>query len=192
MNEPQPLILGSASERRRRILQDMGVPFEVVVPEVEEATDAGDPARTAAGNALKKNEWCRARYPGRTILTADTLLDFEGRPVTKPATWGQAFEFMKMLSGREHRVLTAVALSNGGGAADVTVVASVVRFKILDDARIREYFSLVDPMDKAGAYDIDQRPELIIESYSGSRTNIMGLPAETVAAWLKERGMRVR
>jgi len=181
----QPLILGSASERRRKILRGMGVAFEAVAPQVEEVSHEGDPRRTVAENALRKMAWCRERYPGCVVLTADTALSFRGRPVEKPSSLAQARDFLRMLSGERHSVLTAVAFCDGAAEPEVTVVESIVVFKRLDDETIRRYIRSVNPLDKAGAYDIDQSPELIIEMYSGSRTNIMGLPVETVAEWLK-------
>ena len=166
----------------------MGARFEVVVPQVEEVLYPDDPRRTVAENAVRKNRWCRRRYPGRMILTADTALDFRGRVMNKPASLEQAAEFLRQLSGESHKVLTAVGASDRTGETDVFVVESGVTFKVLVEDAIREYFRRVDPLDKAGAYDIDQSPELIIASYCGSRTNIMGLPAEAVGEWLGKQG----
>ena len=178
------LILGSASERRKNILNSMNVAFDIVIANVDEVAHVSDPRGAAADNALRKLEWCRARYPGRSIIAADTVIDFEGRLVGKPATMDEAARFLKMFSGKRHTVVTAVAFSVRGSAPDVRVIESDVSFKTLDDVLIRKYFEKVDPMDKAGAYDIDQSGDVIIESFEGSRTNVMGLPREIVEEWL--------
>lgn len=181
---PSVLVLGSASPRRRRILTELGIAFEVLTPEADEVLHVDDPARTVTENALLKNAWCRAHRSGRRILTADTVLDFEGRCVGKPGSLEEAAALFRALSGQTHHVLTAVALSAPGTETAVEVVTSAVTFRPLTDSSIDDYFARVDPLDKAGGYDIDEHGERIIESHSGSRTNIMGLPCEVVTAWL--------
>ena len=182
--ELRPIILGSASERRRNILRAMGVDFEVVIPDVDEVSRDEDPRRTAAENAVRKNEWCRKRYPNRRVLTADTVIEFKERVIGKPSSMQDAEAFFKMFSGNRHTVITAVAYSVPGSEPVVKAVESSVLFKTISDETIRAYFSRVNPLDKAGAYDIDQSGDLIVESFSGSRTNIMGLPAEEVKGML--------
>jgi len=179
------LILASASQRRVKILKEMGLRFEVEVPRVDEFHDDDRPRFCVCENARHKNTWCRERHPDCVIIAADTVVDFEGRCVPKPRSMEEACAFMAMFSGKNQRVHTGVAFSAPGREIDVKVVTSEVRFKQLDDCLIHKYFSLVDPMDKAGAYDIDQHGDLIVDSFSGSRTNIMGLPRETVADWLE-------
>ena len=181
------LILGSASERRRKILNTLAVAFSVVVPQVEEVNHDDDPRRAASENALRKNVWCRHHYPGHFIITADTVIDFEGHCIGKPADLAGATDMMRKFSGQPHTVITAVAFSTPDSAPVVRLVESNVTFLKLDAGAIRAYFAGVNPLDKAGAYDIDQRPDLIIESFKGSRTNIMGLPRDTVRAWLEEQ-----
>jgi len=185
------ILLGSASERRRKILRGIGLPFDVMVPDLDEHVYARDPRRTAVENAERKNAWCRARRPDVIVITADTVIDLDGRLVTKPASPEEARAFMRRFSGRAHTVLTAVAFGGDGCEPGVAVEESRVTFRRLDDDVIEEYLGLVDPMDKAGGYDIDQRPDLIIESFSGSRTNVMGLPAERVVEWLCRSGYEV-
>lgn len=178
------ILLASASPRRRRILQDLGLPFDVAVPDVEEVTLDSGPERTALHNALLKNEWARGRVCDAVVLSADTVIDFEGRCVGKPRHVEEAAAMLGAFSGRTHRVLTALALAGPGGRPAVRVTASAVRFRALTSADIRAYLAAVDPLDKAGAYDIDQCGEQVVESYEGSYTNIMGLPVETLREML--------
>lgn len=183
------LILASASARRRKILAALGVTFEVVIPQVEEVIYASDARRTARENAARKSAWCRARYPDRHSLAADTLIEFEGRCIGKARTPEEAMAFLRMFSGATHRVYTAVAMTKAPAAPELILVESSVRFKTLSEENIRVYFSSVNPMDRAGAYDIDEQGETLIDGYTGSRTNIMGLPEEEVAAWLRKEGL---
>lgn len=159
-------------------MSDLGIHFEVVVSDAEEIIFPNDPRRTAIENSVLKHRWCLENHPGRTIITADTVIDFNGHCVEKPVSIEEAFRFFRDFSGKTHIVITAVTFSSCKTAQETSIAESSVLFKKLDDDDIRKYFSLVDPMDKAGAYDIDQSPEIIIDSYSGSRTNIMGLPVE--------------
>ena len=179
------LILGSGSERRRKILSELGISFRVVVPRVSEVFHLADARKTAAENCRRKMDWCRQRHPQCRIITADTVVQFQERCVLKPSTMDEAAEFLRMFSGKDHEVLTAVALATPGCDPVVETVESRVTFKRLSDEAVAEYLRQVDPMDKAGAYNIDQASELIIERYSGSFTNIVGLPVETVSAWLR-------
>jgi septum formation protein len=185
--ESSTLVLASASPRRSKILAGLGVRFEVAVPDVEEIT-TGDPHETVGDNALRKNAWGAARFPGRWVLTADTVVVFGGRCVEKPVSMTQAWEFLRMLSGQTHEVLTGVALADPSGHVRSEIVTSIVSFRALTDVDIDAYFKLIDPMDKAGAYDVDEYGHVVIASFKGSRTNIMGLPRETVEGWLRPHG----
>ena len=181
---PGRLLLGSASARRRKILADLGIACDVVAPEVEEVHWDTDPRGTVRENAARKNAWCRARFPQRSILTADTVVVFEGRTIGKPRSIEEAHALLRAFSGRAQYVYTGLAWHVPGRTLVEQVEESVVRFKPLTEAAIREYCARVDPLDKAGAYDIDQCTDLIIAAYTGSWTNIMGLPAEVVRSLL--------
>lgn len=182
-----PLILASASERRRKILADLsGVSFTVVVPDVVEVFYGNDPLRTAGENSEKKNAWCRGLHPQSHIISADTIIDFRGRSVAKPSTMAEAVRYFELFSGKQQDVVTAVTLYSPGAPAATEIVRSAVTFRQLTADCISSYFSKVDPLDKAGGYDIDQYGESIIESSRGSVSNIMGLPRETIDRWLRE------
>jgi septum formation protein len=183
------LILASASARRRKILAAMGVEFEVIIPQVEEVIYAREARRTARENAARKSAWCRARYPDRPSLAADTLIEFEGRCITKARDPEEAMAFLRMFSGATHKVYTAVAMARAQAAPELIMAESSVRFRKLSEEEIRSYVSRVNPMDRAGAYDIDEQGETLMNGYTGSRTNIMGLPGEVVAEWLRKEGL---
>lgn len=183
------LILASASARRSKILAELGLVFDVVIPQVEEVIYAHDARRTARENAFRKSAWCRAQYPDRYSLAADTLIEFEGRCIAKARTTDEAMAFLRMFSGATHRVYTAVAMARPQAEPELIVAKSAVRFRKLSEEEIRSYVFHVNPMDRAGAYDIDEQGETLMDGYTGSRTNIMGLPAEVVAAWLRKEGL---
>ena len=183
------LILASASARRRKILASLGAAFDVVIPKIEEVLYALDAQRTARENAFLKSAWCRARYPECYSLAADTTIEFEKYCVTKARTIDEAVAFLNMFSGKSHVVNTAVAMARPWAEPELITEKSSVRFKKLSEDVIRAYVSSVNPIDRAGAYDIDELGEMLIESFTGSRTTIMGLPEETVRAWLKKEDL---
>ncbi len=180
----QPLILASASARRQRLLTEMGLVFSVDVPDVEEVHYPDDLHRSVHENAAAKCAWCRGRHPTARILAADTGIEFKGRTIMKPRTCDEAAEFLRMFSGHTHTVMTGVAFSVPGGPLRLHVESSQVTFCDLTDETIAEYIRRVNPMDRAGAYDINECGDMIVASYTGSYTNIVGLPVEIVERWL--------
>ena len=168
------LILASGSPRRAKILKDLGVAFTVVKSDAPEVSYPHDPERTVRENALAKG----AAVSGENILSADTIVWFNNRIYGKPRNLDEAKEYLHELSGNVHTVFTGVAY-NG----DVKVVKSDVKFRKLTDEMIDEYVARVKPTDRAGAYDIDESGDLIVESYTGSYENIMGLPVEPLKEW---------
>lgn len=184
------LILASSSPRRKKILASLGAAFTVVSPEADEIKDSSDPIRTVVVNARAKAEACRARYPGSAIIAADTLVWFENRLVGKPQTLEQGAEFLRAFSGRTQIVYTGVALGRPcGHELDIRVEASSVTFRKLSEAIIQDYLRRTRPLDRAGAYDIDENGDLLIASIQGSYTNVMGLPAAPVRDWLVALGL---
>jgi septum formation protein len=109
---------------------------------------------------------------------------FEGRLIGKPRDLNEAAAFLRAFSGRTQLVFSGVALSLPGQPLATRVISSSVLFHELSDATINAYLERTKPLDRAGAYDIDENGDLLIASYSGSYTNIMGLPLEVVTDWL--------
>ena len=169
------ITLASGSPRRAKILEELGVEFDVVKTDAPEASYPHDPERTVRENALAKGA---AAAPRTRVLSADTIVWFGGRIYGKPRDLEEAKEFLRELSGKVHTVFTGVAFDG-----DVKVARSDVKFRRLSDADIEEYVARVRPTDRAGAYDIDESGDLIVESYTGSYENIMGLPTEPLREW---------
>ena len=169
------LVLASGSPRRAKILRDHGVDFTVAKSDAEETSFPDDPERTVRVNALVKG--AAAKHGGK-VLSADTIVWYGGRIYGKPRDLDEARRFLRELSGRVHSVYTGVAY-----CGEAKVVRSDVKFRALSDAAIEEYVRRVRPLDRAGAYDIDESGDLIVESYTGSYENIMGLPVEPLKEW---------
>jgi septum formation protein len=191
MAENTRLILASASPRRKELLGQLGIPFDVVVADVTEHEDpATDPRVMVAHNAALKAEWVADRYADAYVLGADTTVFIDNTVLNKPANLDEARAMLKRLSGRTHTVFTGVAVRCAKRGVRVDEgVSSEVTFKAFDDAVIDAYFQVVNPLDKAGAYGIQQGKELIIEGWRGSFSNIMGLPMETVKHILTRCGL---
>ena len=173
----ETIILASGSPRRAKILGDLGRSFTVVKSDADEVCYGDDPERTVRENALAKGEAVRSTGAVR-VLSADTIVWFNGRIYGKPKDVGEAKRFLRELSGNVHCVYTAVAFDG-----DVRVVKSEVKFRELADDAIDAYVAKVNPLDRAGAYDIDESGDLIVESWTGSYENIMGLPLEPLREW---------
>ncbi len=185
------LILASASPRRRELLEQLGVPFTVVVAGVTEyeAADA-DPRSLVAHNAALKADWVAARNPGTIVLGADTTVFLDDSVLNKPRDRAEARVMLSRLAGRTHTVFTGLAMR--GATADLKFdghVESGVTFKPLSDRDIEAYLARVNTLDKAGGYSIQEHSDLIVAGYTGSYTNIMGLPLETTKQILTRCGL---
>ena len=171
------LILASQSPRRSELLRREGVDFTVVVKDTEEEHDASLPPQVlCARNAAAKAEAVALDYPQATVLGADTLVFIDGTPLGKPADKEDAVRMLMWLQGRTHCVCTAVAVILPGGERRDFADISYVTFRPLTESDVLRYMQLVNVMDKAGAYAIQEHGELIIESIEGDFDNIVGLP----------------
>jgi len=184
-------ILASASPRRKQLLGELGLAFDVVVADVTEHEDPDtDPRHMVTHNAALKADWVATRHPDAWVLGADTTVFIDNQVLNKPADFAAARAMLKRLAGRTHVVFTGVALRHlGSGVRIDEGVTSEVTFKAFDDAVIDEYFRVVNPLDKAGAYGIQEGRELIIEGWHGSFSNIMGLPMEATKQILTGCGL---
>jgi septum formation protein len=187
---PKQFYLASASPRRAELLQRMGLRFDVRPTHVEEDDSGSEgPELMVLENAKLKARTLSDLLPEALVLGADTTVALDQHILSKPKDLADARRMLRMLSGRTHIVYTAVSLYwKAGCLAHTFVEQSQVRFKILDDERIDQYFTLVNPLDKAGAYGIQAGRELIIDSVDGSIENVMGLPIQTLERTLGELG----
>lgn len=188
--EPR-LILASASPRRRELLAQLNVPFDVVVAAITEHEDpATDPQTMVAHNAALKADWVAARHPDAFVLGADTAVFIGGTALNKPRDLAEARAMLRRLAGRTHHVFTGLALRRGRDGLRVDRgVTSQVTFRALDDAVIDAYLRVANPLDKAGAYGIQEDGEMIVAGWEGSFTNIVGLPMEETKQILTECGL---
>ena len=174
------LVLASGSPRRKELLGLLGVPFEVVAPDVDETPQAGEsPAALVHRLAGAK---VRA-VDGDPVLAADTVVEIDGVILGKPDDAADARRMLQLLSGRTHRVLTGVA-GRAGAHVEVEVVTTSVTFVPLTPGAVEWYLRTGEPFDKAGAYAIQGAGGVFVETVSGSVSNVVGLPLATVVRLL--------
>lgn len=195
MNVP-PLILASASPRRAQLLRHAGLRFRIQPADAPE-TNAPHlaPHEICLANAAAKARAVARRFPDRLILSADTEVALGARVFGKPRTRREAAGFLRALSGRTHQVITGVCLLCLAHRYRRSFVESThVTFHKLSDAQIAAYLRRINPLDKAGAYGIQDDGELIIEAIEGSLTNVVGLPLAAVLDALRAvpRALRPR
>ncbi|WP_309385812.1 Maf family protein [Cerasicoccus frondis] len=185
------LVLASASPRRSYLLQELGVRFTVCPANVEEHEEPDScPRETVLHNARIKAEQVARLQPDSLVLGSDTTVALDNEVLHKPPTLEDAFAMLAKLSGRIHTVYTGVCLrSLNGGVDEAHFVTSEVTFRPLSREDMERYFEIVNPLDKAGAYGIQEGRELIIESLNGSLNNVMGLPTEFLRERLEQLGL---
>jgi septum formation protein len=192
MNLP-PLILASASPRRAELLRQLGWHFQVVASEASEfAHEHLSPLELCQFNAHRKARAVAKKFPDALVLAADTLVFLDEEILGKPASFAEAQRMMEQLQGRIHQVVTGVVLIHLRAHRErVFAVSTDVCFRVLTAGQIQNYFAKVNPLDKAGAYAIQEHGDLIVEEISGSYSNVVGLPVERLQeelnAW-SERG----
>lgn len=186
------LLLASASPRRIRLLREAGFNPEVLPSQiVETRSDFLTPAEAALFNAIRKGMAIALEHPDEIVLSADTIVTLDGSVFGKPADLEEAFQMLKRLIGKTHEVITAVAVMHlNKKRTKVGTERTAVKFRSLSDAEVREYLEIVEPFDKAGAYAAQESPDRIIESVTGSFSNVVGLPMELTIPILAEFGIR--
>ena len=194
MPHPLRLILASASPRRTELLRAAGIPHTVHVAAVTEHEDpVTDPREMVLHNARLKAAAVARSHPAALVLGADTTVALDGQSLNKPADLAASAAMLRRLSGREHTVHTGVCLLCPSlGIDEAHDVTAWVRFRPLTEATIARYQALVNTLDKAGAYGIQEGRELIIEDFQAPISTIMGLPVEFVQARLVALGLRER
>ncbi len=186
------VILASASPRRRELLSVICRDFDVVPSEIEETLDAGPIPQAVARLALKKGRAVAARTGDGVVLGADTVVVLDGAALGKPAGPDEARAMLRRLRGREHEVITAVAVVDARTGREAScAVVSRVRMAAYSDATLEAYVASGAPLDKAGAYAIQDLGGALVDRCEGSYTNVVGLPVEETRRLLEEFGVRV-
>lgn len=179
----EKLILASNSPRRRELLSEI-CEFEVIPSRFEERAENLSARETVLKFAAGKAEEVLSRFPKRFVLGADTVVALDGEILGKPKNKADAAEMLKKLSGRTHSVFTGVCLA-GGGQKYSEAVETKVTFFTLSEELIERYVESGLPLDKAGAYGIQDGFPLV-EAYEGQYSNVVGLPVEKVRELLKK------
>ena len=180
------LILASASPRRREILAEYGYKFKVEPSLFEERAEGLSAYETAAYFAQSKAEEVLSRFPDALVIGADTVVVLDGQILGKPKNTEDAKRMLRLLSGRTHSVLTGVSVAKRGRVCTKIAETRVI-FEALSEELIARYVASGSPLDKAGAYGIQDGYPLV-RSYEGSYTNVVGLPVELVKEMLAEVG----
>ena len=187
------LILASASPRRQCLLRQLGLSFTVVPADLAEAPAAGEtPAAYVVRVAREKAAAVARRFPQALVLAADTIVVLDGEILGKPQSAADARRMLARLSGRQHTVLTGLALLRSCPELMLCdTVSTRVRFRELHCEEIAHYVASGEPLDKAGAYAIQGDAAAFVAAIEGCYTNVIGLPRRRTAALLRTAGLEV-
>jgi septum formation protein len=181
-----PLLLASRSPQRRAILEQLGIPFEVVAPQWEEL-DGAEPVATVRANALGKARSVAPGSPGaRPVLGVDTEVVLDGRVFGKAATEAEAEAMLEALAGRTHEVVSGLCLITSGWEV-VEHEVTRVTFRPLDARDLAAYVAFGEWEGRAGAYAVQGRGAALVERIEGDYLNVVGLPAALLVRLLAER-----
>jgi len=186
------IILASGSPRRRQLLEQAGIPHEVIVSGADE-TVTGTPAQQVEELALRKAKavlpLVNASQGNAIIIAADTLVFIGEEVLGKPENHDEAFEMLKKLQGNTHEVYTGVALLDiASGKENVFACVAEVTFRPLSNTEILAYIATGEPFDKAGAYGIQEKGATLVDRINGDFYTVMGLPISKVCTALGEMG----
>lgn len=185
------LILASGSPRRRDLLREAGLSFQILSPDVEELGPGDLPPRELAlANARLKCLAISMSQPEAMVIGADTVVALGGQVFGKPKDLEEAAANLRLFRGRVQEVMTGVVLSHGDHVSEF-VETSYVKFYDYSDAVIEEYLSKVPVLDKAGGYAIQDHGEMIVERFEGDFDNIVGLPVALVLDQLQRMGFPI-
>lgn len=185
------IVLASASPRRRELLQNMGLDFEIITSDGAEQVFENELSqdtvkRLSSEKAL--NVAKRAPYDDCIVIGADTVVAIDGKILGKPVDEGDAKRMLTLLSGRTHKVYTGVSvIETTSGERVSDYVETEVKFVNLTERQIEKYVSSGEPMDKAGAYGIQDLGAMLVEKINGDYFNVVGLPVSRLARILRDR-----
>lgn len=186
------MILASNSKRRQEILKDMGFNFKVITADIEEVSDKKDISERILDIAEKKLDKIAKDNINNFVLAADTVVALDGKVFGKPKDREEAEKFLKLLSGKTHKVITAYVFKNiSKNIVIKDVVISKVKFYDLDDETIKWYLDTSEPFDKAGAYGIQGQGRVLVEKIEGDYFAIMGFPVSNFLKNLRKNGYKI-
>ncbi|MBM4262735.1 MAG: septum formation protein Maf [Deltaproteobacteria bacterium] len=185
------LILASTSPRRKEILGLLGTPFEVIAPDFTETLTHGRAIEQEVLDfAVGKAQSVASRQPESIVVGSDTMIAIDGQKIGKPAGFVDARRILRELSGKEHRILTSVAIVDGQGGPGLTLVEEVrVKMHPYPAAEVDAYLACNESFDKAGAYSIQGHGRALIERIEGDYLAAVGLPLRPIADYLSQRGV---
>ena len=191
MDSPRiPVILASQSPRRIELLKTVIKNFRVVPSKIEELCDKDlSPEENAIFLGRKKATWVAKQHPHNLVIGADTMVVLKNEIIGKPSDAENARQILRQLSGQEHKVITGVAVVHSKIFSAASI--SHVRIKALTPNVINSYVESGEPMDKAGAYAIQGEGSFLVESYSGSYSNIIGLPMDLLKDLLQKSNFSI-
>ncbi len=182
------LILASGSPRRSDLLAAVGIEFEVIPSPAEEIHDSSlGMSGLCEENARLKASAVAIHHPDAVVIGADTLVFLDGEPLGKPKDMAEAELMLRRLSGKPNQVCTGVCIMGPGKKMSLLHVVTDVFFRELDDETLFAYLAKTQPLDKAGAYGIQDHGEMIIDRIDGPYDNVMGLPVDQVLQALEMR-----
>ncbi|MGA1868868.1 MAG: Maf family protein [bacterium] len=186
LNDNLPLILASASPRRRELLEQLNLKFQIIPSNIKEHDMTGPPEKKARTWAFLKADAIAKKFCG-VILGADTIVVLGKNILGKPRDAEEARQMLRQLSGNTHSVITGLALINTQtGCHILESVETRVTFRILEEGEIDDYVASREPMDKAGAYGIQAQGAYFVKHLQGCYTNVVGLPVSTFLKFLRE------
>jgi septum formation protein len=185
------LVLASSSPRRRQLLSQLGIPLTIDAPRVDERALSGEQAPDFARRVARlKGEAIAPAHPEEVVLAADTAVAIEGELFGKPRDAADALRMLRELSGREHQVVTGV-VAIGPAGQHQQIVSTRVRMRVISEREAVWYVGTGEPMDKAGAYAIQERGGMFVTSIEGSFSNVVGLPLVETLALLAKAGLEL-
>lgn len=179
------IILASASPRRKELLGLFRVPFEIRVADIDETMDHTKAPYDEVARVSRQKALAVPREDDDTVIAADTIVVCEGKVLGKPKSEADARAMLRLLSGREHQVMTGVTVIRGQRSETFTEVTDI-HFRALTDKEIDDYVATGEPMDKAGAYGIQGGAALFCTHMVGDYYNVMGLPVCRLGMILRE------
>ena len=178
------LILASQSPRRKALMELFHIPFTVLVADIDESMDETKSPMDEVARVSRLKAEATPRSDDDVVVAADTIVVCNGKVLGKPANEEDAFRMLKLLSGKDHQVMTGLSVLRGDKAVVCTEITDI-HFRELTDGEIRAYIATGEPMDKAGAYGIQGGAALFVEKLVGDYYNVMGLPVCRLGQILK-------